>query len=81
LIINLVLSLLSYDKLSKKPLLFKSFTGLTVVEFDNIYDKEEMTKRYHKHENKRIYQKKIERERATVTQVQDLSNWMLKTGF
>jgi len=52
-----VISLLSYDRLSKKPLLFKSFTGLTVQEFDNIYDKEEITKRYHKHENKRIYQK------------------------
>ena len=25
-----------YDRLSKKPLLFKSFTGLTVLEFDDI---------------------------------------------
>jgi hypothetical protein len=33
----LVLSLLSYDRLGKKPLLFKSFTGLTVQEFDEIY--------------------------------------------
>jgi hypothetical protein len=32
--------LLSYERLSKKPLLFKSFTGLTVQEFDDIYDKE-----------------------------------------
>jgi hypothetical protein len=30
--------LLSYDRLFKKPLLFKSFTGLTVTEFDDIYD-------------------------------------------
>jgi hypothetical protein len=31
----------------KKPLLlFKSFTGLTVQEFDDIYNKE-ITKRYH----------------------------------
>jgi hypothetical protein len=37
--------LFSYDRLSKKPLLFKSFTGLTVKEFDNIYDKE-IIKRY-----------------------------------
>jgi hypothetical protein len=37
--------LFSYDILSKKPLLFKSFTGLTVKEFDNIYDKE-IIKRY-----------------------------------
>jgi hypothetical protein len=31
--------LLSYDRLSKKPLLFKSFTGLTVQEFDYLYNK------------------------------------------
>ena len=29
-----------YGGLSKKPLLFKSFTALTVKEFDDIYDKE-----------------------------------------
>jgi len=48
-----VLSLLSYDRLSKKSLLFKSFTGLTVQEFDNIYNKE-IIKKYHKHELKRL---------------------------
>ena len=42
-----VLSLLSYERLSKKPLLFKSFTGLKVQEFDDIYDKE-ISKRYWK---------------------------------
>jgi hypothetical protein len=36
----LVLSLLIYDSLSKNPLLFKSFTGITVQDFDDIYDKE-----------------------------------------
>ncbi len=35
--------------LSKKPLLFISFTRLTVQEFDDIYDKE-ITKRYYKHD-------------------------------
>jgi hypothetical protein len=49
--------LLSYDRLSRKPLLFRSFTGLTVVEFDNIYDKE-ITKRYCKHESKRLSKRK-----------------------
>ena len=53
----LVLSLLSYDRLSKKPLLFKSFTGLTVQEFDAIYDKE-MTKKYFKHEIQRLSKRK-----------------------
>ena len=45
--------MLSYDRLSRKPLLFKSFTGLTVKEFDDIYDKE-ISKRYHRHEIKRL---------------------------
>jgi hypothetical protein len=53
--------LLSYDRLSKKPLLFKSFTGLTVREFDNIYNKE-ITKRYAKHETQRLSKRK-DRER------------------
>jgi hypothetical protein len=44
--------LFSYDRLSKKPLLFKSFTGLTVKEFDNIYDKE-IIKRYEVYELQR----------------------------
>ena len=52
----LVLSLLSYDRLSKKPLLFKSFTGFTVQEFDEIYDK--ITKRYVKHEIQRLSKRK-----------------------
>ena len=54
--------MLSYDRLSKKPLLFKSFTGITVQEFDDIYDKE-ITKRYNMHENKRLSKRK-NRERA-----------------
>lgn len=48
--------MLSYDRLSKKPLLFKSFTGLTIKEFDDIY--EEITKRYGKHELKRLFERK-----------------------
>ena len=34
-----------YDKLSRKPLLFKSFTGLVVKEFDNTYNKKYRSKR------------------------------------
>jgi hypothetical protein len=49
--------LLSYEWLSKKPLLFKSFTGLTVQEFDDIYDNE-ITKRYSKYELKRLSKRK-----------------------
>src|SRR6478735_4701257 len=53
----LVLLLLSYDRLSKKPLLFKSFTGLTIKEFDDIYERE-IVKRYDKHEIKRLSKRK-----------------------
>jgi DDE superfamily endonuclease len=53
--------LLSYDRLSKRPLLFKSFTGITVQEFDDIYDKE-ITKKYTKYEIKRLSKSK-DRER------------------
>ena len=52
-----VLFLLSYERLSKKPLLFKSFTGLTIKEFDDICDKE-ITKRYDKHEIQRLSKRK-----------------------
>jgi hypothetical protein len=55
--------LLSYERLYKKPLLFKSFTtGITLKEFDNIYDKE-ITKRYDNHEIKRLSTKSKDRER------------------
>ncbi|MER5175977.1 MAG: transposase family protein [Candidatus Nitrosocosmicus sp.] len=54
--------MLSYDRLSKKPILFKSFTGLSVQEFDDIYDKE-IAKRYSKHEIKRLSKRK-DRERS-----------------
>jgi hypothetical protein len=43
--------LLSYDKLSRKPLLFKSFTGLSVQQFDDIYQKIE---KYANHETNRL---------------------------
>jgi hypothetical protein len=53
--------LLSYERLSKKPLLFKSFTGLTIQEFHEIY--EEIAKRYDKHEIQRLSKRK-NRERS-----------------
>jgi hypothetical protein len=54
--------LLSYDLLSKKPLLSKSFTGLTVQEFDDIYNNK-ITKRYGKYELKRLSARKGVRKR------------------
>jgi len=55
--------LLSYARLSTKPLLFKSFTGLTVREFDDIYN-HEITKRHGKHEIRRLSKRKNKRERS-----------------
>ena len=44
-------------------MLFKSFTGLTVQEFDNIYNKE-IAKKYEKYELKRLsYKRKEDRRR------------------
>ena len=50
-------SLCFHTSISKKPLLFKSFTGLTIKEFDNIYNKD-IVKRYEKHELKRLSKRK-----------------------
>src|SRR3954471_16976052 len=47
----------SYERLSKKPSLFKSFAGLSVQEFDDIYNKE-ITKRYHDYELQRLSKRK-----------------------
>ncbi len=53
---------MSYDKLSKKPLLFKSFIGLTIKQFDDVY--QEINKKYEKHEIKRLsYKRRYRRER------------------
>lgn len=44
--------MLSYEKLSKKSSLFKSYTGLSVEQFDDIY--KEIESKYPKHEVKRL---------------------------
>ncbi len=55
--------MLSYDRLSKKPLLFKSFTGLSVKQFDYIYC--EIESKYSEYEIKRLSSnRKRNRERA-----------------
>jgi len=53
--------LLSYERLSRKPRLFKSFTGLSVQQFDDIY--KEIESKYPKHEMKRLsYKRNRERD-------------------
>jgi hypothetical protein len=54
--------LLSYNKLSKKPMLFNSFIGPTVKEFDDIYDKG-IPKKRGRHEVGRLPKRK-DRERS-----------------
>jgi hypothetical protein len=48
--------LLNYSRLSRKPLLFKSFTGLELSEFDSIY--KEIESRYSQYELKRLSKRK-----------------------
>ena len=50
---------MSYARLSRKPLLFKSFTGLAVSEFDVIA--KEIESKYDEHERKRLSNRKRER--------------------
>jgi uncharacterized membrane protein (DUF106 family) len=53
--------LLSYYRLSRKPLLFKSFTGLSVKQFDHIF--REIESKYPKYEIKRLSSRKERRRR------------------
>jgi hypothetical protein len=51
--------LLNYDRLSKKPLLFRSFTGLELSEFDSIC--QEIESKYPQYEIKRLSNRKRKR--------------------
>jgi len=52
--------MLNYTELSKKPKIFRTFTGLTVEEFDKIYAKVE--NKYPEYERKRLYRKDRKRD-------------------
>ena len=51
---------MSYARLSRKPLLFKSFTGLYISEFDVI--SREIESRYEEHERKRLSKRRRQRD-------------------
>jgi len=53
--------LISYARLFKRPLLFRSFTGLTVSEFDSIYIGIES--KYNEHERRRRLSNRKKRQR------------------
>ena len=44
---------MSYARLSKRPLLFRSFTGLEISEFNAIYT--EIESKYNEHERKSVF--------------------------
>ena len=54
--------MLNYDKLSKKPLLFRSFTGLELSQFDSIC--QEVESQYPEYEIKRLSKQKEKRTRS-----------------
>ena len=54
--------MLTYDRLSRKPLLFKSFTGLSVQQFDVIF--KEIESKHEKYEIKRLSSKRNRIERS-----------------
>ena len=51
---------MSYRRLCKKPLLFRSLTGLTVPEFDQIST--EMDSKYEEYERRRLSKRKRKRD-------------------
>ena len=55
--------MLNYDRLSKKPLLFRSFTGLELSEFDAIC--QEIESKYPEHEIKRLSKRTNRKEQRT----------------
>ena len=54
--------MLNYDRLSKKPLLFRSFTGLELSEFDSIC--QEVESKYPEYKIKRLSKRKEKRTRS-----------------
>ena len=51
---------MSYARLSKRPSLFRSFTGLEIIEFDII--SKEIESKYYEHEIKRLSNRKRKRD-------------------
>jgi hypothetical protein len=51
---------MSYVRLSRRPLLFRSFTGLEITEFDII--SKEIESKYYEHERKRLSDRKRRRD-------------------
>jgi hypothetical protein len=51
---------MSYARLSRRPLLFRSFTGLEITEFDII--SKEIESKYYEHERRRLSNRKRKRD-------------------
>ncbi|ALI37574.1 hypothetical protein NMY3_03391 [Candidatus Nitrosocosmicus oleophilus] len=71
--------MLSYDRLSRKPTLFKSFTRTSVKQLDDIY---KIMESISKTRDKTLLTiREIGRKSCWGWLVDDVSNWMLKTGL
>ncbi len=57
-VVIVIFVLFNYDRLSKKPLLFRSFTGLELSQFDSIC--QEVESKYPEYEIKRLSKRKKE---------------------
>jgi Helix-turn-helix of DDE superfamily endonuclease len=53
---------MSYTRLAKRPLIFRSFLGLTIPEFDFIYN--ELESKYDEHERTKLLSKMNNRKRS-----------------
>ena len=73
--------MLNYDVLSRKPLIFKSFTGLEVQEFDALYSKTQEShdsyeeKRLHREDRKRRSRFAFLKSFRRLSQDRDRSLW------
>jgi hypothetical protein len=72
--------LLSYNRPSRKPTLFKPFTGPSVKQFDDFY--KVIESEYARHEIKPyLIIRETERKSCWSWLVDDVSNWMLMSGL
>ena len=72
--------MLSYNRPSRKPTLFKPFTGPSVKQFDDFY--KVIESEYARHEIKPyLIIRETERKSCWSWLVDDVSNWMLMSGY
>jgi hypothetical protein len=58
---------MSYSKLCKKPLIFRSFTGVTVSEFESIFN--EIEHNYEEHERRRLLSRMMTKKKKRIRDI------------